>query len=193
MLADIEPTNNLPIDQHKQFDDLFENCECPFDAWDSKTASHLMITEYTDWLIRSADWSSFITLTFRDPIGYDPAYNKFRYLNQVLNRELFGKRYTRIVKHSYFSYILCAEYQCRDVLHFHLLVDRPVDFALIHNTWGNMAGFVQTKKIRNPFAAVRYAIKYVIKEGDIRIYQAKALYQPRQYPIWWKFTPEETI
>ena len=189
---DLAPINSIDY-RTKQLNDLFINCDSPFDAWDSKIAKSVLYQEYVDWILSLADWSSFITLTFRDPIGYDPALNKFRYLVRVLNKELFGNHYTRIVKHSYFSYVLCAEYQTRDVLHYHLLIDRPVDYLLIHDTWEKIAGFAQTKRIVNRIAAVRYVIKYAIKENDIRVYVAKALFNPSQFPIWWKSVPEETI
>jgi hypothetical protein len=178
---------------HKELDDLFESCICPFDAWESKTARFVLLNEYVDWLMDLADWSTFLTLTFRDSIGDDGAYNKWRSLVQILNRDLFGNHYTRRVGHSYFSYILCAEYQTRDVLHFHVVIDRPVDYQLIHTLWNRWAGFAQTRKIVNKYSAVRYTVKYAIKEDDIKIYRAKAFYKPVQYPIWWKSIPEDTI
>lgn len=185
------------IDRHQnnlqKLEYAFEYCDCPFDAWDTKTGQFVLKEEYTDWLIRLADWRTFITLTFRDQISADAGLRKVNLLIRRLNQELFGDRYTRIVGHSYFSYILCAEYQERDVLHYHWIVDRPVDFLLIHSLWNTWAGFAQTKQIRSQIAAISYSIKYAIKENDIKIYQAKQLYKPNQYPIWWKDLPEETI
>ena len=175
--------------QKDQLDDLFENLDCPFDAWDSKIAGFVLLNEYADWVTDLADWTTFLTLTFRNSISYDAAFNKFRYLVQVLNRELFGKRYTRIVGHSYFSYVICGEYQERDVLHFHVLIDRPVDYLMIHSLWEKWAGFAQTKTIKNRYSAVRYSVKYAIKESDIKIFITKALYKPLQYPTWWKSSP----
>ncbi len=193
MLNSIIPNPIIKPNHDKALNDLFETCSCPFDAWDSKIARNILYAEYVDWILSVADWTTFATLTFRDPIGYDPALNRFRHLVRVLNQEIFGKRYKRIVGHSYFSYVVCAEYQIREAIHFHVLFDRPVNYALIHDLWGKWAGFAQTKIIVNEIAAVRYVVKYALKEGDIRVYQASKLYTPRQYPIWWKYRPEETI
>lgn len=188
-----EPHEDFHQKKKLEFEALFENYGCPFDAWDSNTSKALLHLEYTNWLLEVADWSTLLTLTFRDPIAIDPALGKFNRLIQVLNRDLFGERYPRIVKHSYFSYVLCAEYQERDVLHFHVLIDRPFDYSLTHSLWNDWAGFAHTRKIVNSYSAIRYITKYATKEGDIRVYRAKKLYVPKQYPIWWKNSPVEII
>jgi len=163
----------------------------PSEWWESKNGRFTLYLEYSEWLTNLSDWSTFITLTFRNPIGYDPGLNKFKSLIQILNRDVFGKRYSRIVGHSYFSYILCPEYQQRDVLHFHALVYRPVNYQLIHDVWNNWAGFAQTKRIRNSNAAIRYANKYAIKDDDIYVYKTKRFYEPISYPKWWSNYPPE--
>ena len=58
----------------------------------------------------------FVTLTFKDPIAPEPAFNIWWRLVRLLNEGSFGRHYTRIVGHAYFSYVLGIEYQRRDVV-----------------------------------------------------------------------------
>ena len=66
----------------------------------------------------------------------------------MLNEETFGKRYTNYVGHSYFSYVASIEYQKRDVIHFHMLIDRPVDFRAVHKYWNIIAGFAKAELVQ---------------------------------------------
>jgi hypothetical protein len=70
-------------------------------------------------------------LTFRKETAPDVAKSKFKGLVKTLNQDVYGKRYTKKVGHSYFSYIQGIEYQRREVIHFHVLIDRPVNFELM--------------------------------------------------------------
>ena len=159
---------------------------CPFEAWQGKQARGALKMEYLEWLLNLADWSSFITLTFRQDVSYEVALSKWRLLVRYLNRDVFGAHYTKKVQHSYFSYVLATEYQNRGVLHFHALIDRPVSYMGIHHYWSRMAGFAYTQKVIVPIKALSYLLKYVLKEQDVLIYQAKALYNPRLPEAWWK-------
>ena len=140
---------------------------------------------YVDFVMGLAQWKSFITLTFRDPVGGDVAFAKFRSLVKVLNRKLFGNHYSRKVCHSYFSYCLGVEYQRRDVIHFHVLVDRPVDYQLIQSWWNAAAGFVWIDKIDQVAACVSYVTKYMTKDGEVFLYKSTSVLTPLKRPIWW--------
>ena len=140
---------------------------------------------YADFVMGLAQWKSFITLTFRDPVGPDVAYAKYRSMVALLNRRLFGKSYTRKVGHSYFSYCLGMEFQRRDVIHFHVLVDGPVDYQLIQSWWNAAAGFVWIDKIDQVAACVSYVTKYMVKDGELLLYKRTTDRAPIPRPIWW--------
>lgn len=154
---------------------------------DEQVTAKTSISEVADWVSNCADWTTFLTLTYRDldsdPIKCD---KDFRWLIRVLNKELFGKRYTRKVGHSYFAYFVATEYQKRGTLHFHALIDRPVHYKLIHDFWGRYFGFAKTSKITDIYATAIYCVKYCIKESDYRMYVPRALYKPEKLPDWWK-------
>lgn len=157
-----------------------------FEAWDHKESRRIQADAWADWLISKRIWVGFITLTFRNQTPYDSAIKLFYKLVQNLNRELFGKNYTKIVHHSYFSYALGIEYQRRDVIHFHSIVDKPVNFGMIHNFWNLFAGFAWTQIPKSNEAVTRYVAKYVCKGGEIIPFFTKRDYLPKQIPLWWK-------
>lgn len=144
------------------------------------------ISEVADWICNQATWTTFLTLTFRNIDTTEEHADKgYRWLVRVLNKELFGDRYTRIVNHSYFSYFIAQEKQKRGALHYHVLIDRPVNYRLIHDFWGRYFGYAQTQRIRSVYSTAIYAIKYCIKDNNYRIYKAAAYYKPETLPEWW--------
>jgi len=140
---------------------------------------------YVDFVMSLAPWKSFLTLTFKDPVGGDVAMAKFKSLVSLLNRRLYGKSYTRKVGHSYFSYCQGIENQRRDVVHFHVLVDKPIDFQLIHTWWNAVAGFAWITPIEDFAAVVSYVTKYVVKDGEVFLFKNKKTALPVLRPIWW--------
>jgi len=122
---------------------------------------------YVGWLAAAASWRSFITLTYRDPVHPELAMRHIRQIMRRLNEDLYGNRYRRKVGHSYFSYVIGIEYQKRDVLHFHMLVDQYVNYDLLHKYWGNAHGFVWIEPITDFIGALKYVTKYVFKDGTI--------------------------
>jgi hypothetical protein len=143
---------------------------------------------WVEWITGIRLWSTFISLTFKDFIGPEAAIGAWGRLLRVLNKQVVGDHYTRVVKHSYFSYCLGIERQTRGVLHFHVIVDRSVDYGLIHRYWESAAGWAWIKKIDDRAGAVEYLTKYVVKGGEIRPYLA----DPPPYELkpgknftWW--------
>jgi hypothetical protein len=133
-----------------------------------------------------ADWKVMMTLTFKDEISHDPAWNKWRYLVKRLNKKLFGSHYTQKVHHSYFSYLMGVEFQRRGVEHFHVLVNRSVDFATIKDLWFAIAGLSQVELVKDRSDALQYVTKYILKGGEIICYKNQTpLLQPPHPPIWW--------
>lgn len=132
-----------------------------------------------------ADWKSFITLTSREIVTRDQIEHKFRWLVRRLNSDLFGHNYTRIVGHSYFSYALGLEYQKRDVLHAHVLVDRKVNFEAIHQIWNSMSGFAYIVPVVDAAGAAAYLSKYVSKGGDLSLYKPAKVKEPAFMPWWY--------
>jgi len=143
---------------------------------------------WVTWAASARDWKNYLTLTYRDFINQDAAVNMWRRFIQTLNHHSFGNNYTRNVHHSYFSYIMGVEKQTRDVLHFHALIDRPIDYSYIHATWSRWAGFAWIERVRDPISCADYITKYVVKGGDIFFYLAPMpVYQlhPIPKPSWW--------
>lgn len=155
--------------------------------------SYDVFSAYVDWLTYAKEWTTFLTLTFRNETYPDIAFNRWRSLVRTLNTDLLGHRYVRKVKHSYFSYVLSREYQVRGVIHFHVLIDRPVDYALIHRTWSYMAGYAHASKVKTPSSVIAYALKYAVKSGDVEVYLTDKEYQPKQYPTWWRVGIEDQV
>lgn len=143
---------------------------------------------WSDWIADQRQWSSFISLTFKDEISQDAALGAWGRLLRTLNIEVVGKNYTRIVHHSYFSYCLGLERQTRGVLHIHGIVDRPIDFKLIHRYWNAAGGWVWIGRVEDRIGVVEYLTKYVVKGGEIMPYLAAAPpYQlkPGKVFTWW--------
>jgi len=132
-----------------------------------------------------AQWKHYLTLTFRDEVYPDIAMSKYMQLVNQLNKSLYGSNYVRKYGHSYFSYLLGIEYQKRGVIHFHVLIDKPIDYALAHKIWNKIAGFAWIEPIENPEALISYCTKYVIKGGDLLPYRSKNKKSPNNLPYWW--------
>lgn len=162
------------------YDDLDE-------GWRSKIVKKELQQAYYEWLAGSAKWKSFLTLTFEQEKAPDVAYRFLLRLIQVLNFKLFGNNYVQKVGHSYFNYVVGMEFQVRDVVHFHMLVDRPVNYQLVQSWWKTAAGFAWIEKVQDQAAALRYVTKYLCKGGDqnINVFLKAKGKDPRQLPLWW--------
>lgn len=167
-----------------------EHFDHPSEIWDSKSGRIILKDVSVQWLTSFADWQSFITLTFKNEpekeVAPDVAKSKFLHLVRVLNTDAFGTNYRRRVGHSYFSYVLATEYQKREVIHFHALFARPVNFELLHRVWNSIAGFAWTEAIKSQSDVIEYIAKYVLKGGEIELHRAKRPdFAPREIPGWW--------
>lgn len=170
----------------QEFQNLLEESDSPLDVWTSRLGRAARQEATRDWLATAKAWKLFLTLTFKNPIGPEPAFQIWRRLVRILNHKSFGRHYTRIVQHSYFSYVLGIEFQRRDVVHFHALVDKPLNFDLVHRWWNRAAGFAWIDQIQNRDKAIHYVTKYVTKGGELKTYAAKTERMPKPLPIWWK-------
>ena len=124
--------DQIIVSGRQDFEELVDRFDHPSDIWDSKIARKYLTDQNVSWILSLADWKVSLTLTFRDEKPSDVAVAYFKRLVRELNKGVFGKKYTKIVNHSYFSYALGVEYQRRDVIHFHVIIDKPVDFYKIH-------------------------------------------------------------
>ena len=163
----------------------FEGYGEPDEIWEGEVAKKARREAYAAWLGTLAPWKVFVTLTFAKDRPVDSAKSFFRRLIRELNRDLFGKRYSRVVGHSYFSYVLASEYQKRGAIHFHFLADRPLNFRLLHDQWNAWAGFAQTAILESPTRAVECVVKYVVKNDDIEVYRSGWRGEPIARPSWW--------
>jgi hypothetical protein len=147
-------------------EEVMEKYVDPQEAWRSKSGREVIGQAYYDWIARLKDWTSFSTFTLSEPREPDVAVKYLTRLIQVLNKSLYGDHYTKLVGHSYFNYVYGMEKQTRDVVHFHMLSDKPIDYALIHRWWGFAMGFAYIKKIESIEDCVQYVVKYVMKSGS---------------------------
>jgi hypothetical protein len=78
------------------------------------------------------------------------------------------------------------EYQRREVVHFHALIDKPIDFSYVHATWGDRCGFAWIDTdLQDKTKVIDYVCKYVLKGGQIDVYKASGDYSPKILPPWW--------
>jgi hypothetical protein len=171
-------------------EDALRYADDPSEIWESKIMRKRLTQETGDWIYTLRPWSSFLTLTFKKDTAPDIANRLFRKLISVLNEEAFGHHYRRIVGHSYFSFVQGIEYQQRDVIHFHVLVDRPINFQRVHLFWNAWGGFAWTDTVIDRERVVRYVSKYVAKGGEVNVYLADKQYKPFQKPYWWNEDPQ---
>lgn len=163
----------------------FDRCDDPSEIWEGRVASRIIREQYAEWLIQFVPWIAFVTLTFEEDKFPDVAKKYFFRLVECLNKERFGKNYKRFVRHSYFSYVLVMEYQIREVVHFHFLADKPLNFKLLHDFWNENAGFAFTDIIKDRDRAVRYLAKYIVKCGEPEFWRASSDRMPLVIPTWW--------
>jgi hypothetical protein len=176
-----------------QYLQVMQDCPDPFIAWESTLAKFHIRDEYVHWLTDLANWQVFLTLTFRveKPVGSACRY--WTKLVRELNTDLVGKYYTRIVGHSYFSYALAIQYQRRGAIHFHVLVDKPLNFKLIHKLWGSWCGFAKPELIKNNSDCVAYTSSYILRGGVVDPYIARRDYHPKIEPAWWRFDSKQDL
>lgn len=166
--------------------DVVDQYENPHLGWESMQVKKLLQSELVPFVAGLANWTTFITLTFKEEKTPDVANSLFQWFIRVTNAHAFGEHYTRKVGHSYYSYAVGLENQKRDVPHFHLLVDKPLDFSFVHRAWGERCGFVWIDtSFTNTEKVVQYVCKYVLKGGQVDLYKAKGDYQPVTLPPWW--------
>jgi len=141
------------------------------------------------WIRDFAPWSSFVTLTFKDFQTRDQAEHAFRFLLRVLNTDLFGRHYTRVVGHHYSAYVVGFEKQTRGALHMHVLFDRPINYSLVHAIWCGdnkkpRFGFAWIKPVDDLDVIASYMAKYVVKDGDLLVYKPDQVKSPAFAPYW---------
>lgn len=174
---------------------FFENLQANgAEAWKSKVAREMLKDTWAEYLANFAEWTSFISLTFKVEKFPDVARSLFYWWIKVNNAHVFGKRYIRKVGHSYFSYVYGIEMQKREVIHFHVLVDKPINYSVTHDAWGDRCGFAWIDgDLKDKSKVVDYVCKYVAKGGEIDLYRAKGNYRPSVLPTWWKESPPSLI
>lgn len=176
--------NNL----EKSFQEVMDNkvFHSASEAWVSNISKDYIRDVFIDWALDLADWKIFLTLTFRDGVYYDVCMNYWKNLVWVLNTDLVGKHYSQYVGHSYFSYLLGIEQQSRGDYHFHVLIDKPVNFRLVHDHWGFKCGFAKTELINEKTKAVQYITKYICKGGIVDPFINSLKWEPLLKPFWWR-------
>jgi hypothetical protein len=163
--------------------DKYDN---PREAWGSPEARKLRAESMAEFVALLAEWKTFLTLTCARSTKLQYAEKLFNRLVFELNRQCVGGHYKRKVKgESYFSYVASFEYQHRNVIHIHILVDKPIDVDLVHLLWKKWAGTAHIEHVRSPDDASRYVTKISYRDGPIHVYKARINYVPKAKPNWW--------
>lgn len=187
---DAEPSGKSQgeqVEKEKAITDLVSGYANPHEGWESLQVKKRLRGEYEKWIFGLSEWKSFVTLTFRDEKTPDVANSLFKWFVRKNNEHAFGKHYTQKVGHSYFSYVVGMEKQTRDVVHFHVLVDKPLDFSFVHKFWGKRCGYVWIDgSLESKAKAVNYVCKYCIKGGEIETFKQEKNIVPDEVPEWWK-------
>lgn len=165
---------------------LLAEAEDAHTGWESREVRKILASELSGWVQGLANWTSFVTLTFRENKFPDVAWSLFQWFVRQNNIHALGKHYTRKAGHSYFSYAVGMEYQTRDVVHFHVLVDKPIDYSYVHFTWGDRCGFAWIDTdLKDKNKVIDYVCKYVLKGGQVDVYKSKVDFTPQNPPLWW--------
>jgi hypothetical protein len=129
--------------------------------------SKRLMWQYVDWLDEVFHPITMVTLTFKDDrVVEEKAWGMFKKWIDAINTEVQGKHYKREWKHSYFGYVVAAEYQSREVIHYHVLIDNWFPWEFASRYWWKWGGFIKIKKIKNVPGAIRYTLKYLMKSGN---------------------------
>jgi len=150
-----------------------------------KSARQGLPEVWSQYVYDFADWRTFVTFTFQKEYSRDTVLNYWRSLIQQLNTSLFGHHYTRIVGHSYFSYVVCFEKQERGAYHLHALTAGRINYKMIKDFAKHTSGWAQIESARDRKAVSIYCTKYVIKEGDLVLYRPLKVKQPAFKPLWY--------
>jgi len=142
----------------------------PFTACNTFAYQEQMADVTAQWLQDKEPWQSFFSFTYRDEVSKEQAIRDIRYWIRLANEIKFGHHYTRYTHHSYFSYVLGMERQERGVIHYHMCIDREIDFKWIHWYWNLHHGFAWIRKIEDLPASLHYTVKYAVKEGEAWFY-----------------------
>lgn len=74
--------------------------------------------------------------------------------------------------------IVGYERQERGAVHAHVVLDVALDKSYASALWNYHAGFCRIAKIRNGMAAIKYAVKHAIKDGDFDLFEPGATCKP---------------
>lgn len=150
---------------------------------------------WTEYVTGFANWKTFLTLTFEQAdrthnVTQTEAQFKFRRLVQVLNSDLYGHHYTRLVGHSYFAYALAFENHKSGLLHLHALLDNRTNWKLIKQYWQGEKrpyhmGIAEIKRVDDLGKTAKYICKYVTKGGEVVLYKPEKLKEPSFSPGWY--------
>jgi len=148
------------------------------------------VKAYSNWLAGLSDWKILMTLTFdqrekKYDITFKDADKCFRWFLRVLNKDLFGNNYRRIVGHSYFGYVVSFERTTKGFVHMHVLCDDRINWSLAGLCWRKAHGRIHIEPITDIEGAAGYVTKYVAKGGDLRVYMPPKRKQPAFKPLWY--------
>lgn len=131
-----------------------------------------------EWLklLMPVEWQWFVNLTFREETHPEAADKKYRRFINLLNRDLYGRRY--LERGEGLTWVRGLEWQRREVVHFHALfadaenIDNKLGRFDQMRRWESLAGIARIYPIDDKQEAViRYVTKYVVKGGEIDVSQ----------------------
>lgn len=128
--------------------------------------------DWARWLIHEQHFipRQRLTLTFdlkRQAVSVEGALWYWRRLVQWLNEREGGRAYRDKWGHSWFSYVVGVEYHKSGAVHLEAVTDANLlPYAAIHQWWQGMCGWAWLHPVDDGLAALRYALKYVVKSDQ---------------------------
>lgn len=120
------------------------------------------------------EWEWFVTLTFRESKHPEAADKCWRYWVRCLDRSLLGPRALRDHPERGTVWVRGLEWQRRDVVHFHALMqwEGGLDTKAGRFDWMREwerigGGMARIFPVRSQVEAARYVSKYVTKGGEV--------------------------
>lgn len=140
------------------------------DLRDRSAMSAAVHDEWVHLVLGFSTWLSFLSLTIdskRRP-GMTAGRLEALWRRQlvVLNTDLYGARYHRLVGRSYFGFAKVVEKQRRGEWHLHALVDRRIHFQLLHDWWNRHGGYAWIEPVSDQTGSAVELCKYIVKSDQ---------------------------
>lgn len=157
-------------------------------GWDTTEKGLRLINAYGDFIRSLEPFSWYAHLTFTTDVHPEEANKCFHRWVRKLNEKVICRRY-REKKIPGIAWVRALEYQKRDVIHFHCLLEHPemdkVRYKRAYELWyqsGVRTGKInRIGKYNEELGACGYLSKYISKNGEIDFSQSMTWQRRRLY------------